>query len=126
VSIENSRNSERDCSLLRDWGIPTALSLLECREANSDLFIICSGGISKADEIVKALCMDADMAALGGSVLRVLLEKGYEGAEQYMVSLINGMKTLMLLLGARDVSELKNVPFLLKGELGELYSYKFK
>lgn len=126
VSIENSRDTERDCSLMRDWGIPTALSLLECRKAEADMFIICSGGISKADEIVKALCMDADMAALGGAVLRVIMEKGYEAAEKYLLELINGMKTLMLLLGAKDVTELKNVPYLLKGELRELYSYKFK
>ncbi|HYF75436.1 MAG TPA: type 2 isopentenyl-diphosphate Delta-isomerase [Candidatus Nitrosocosmicus sp.] len=126
VSIESSRNTKGDCSLMEDLGIPTAMSLLECRRANSDMFIICSGGISKADEIVKALCMDADMAALGGSVLRVLLEKGYEAAEGYMNVLIGGIKTLMLLLGAKDIAELKNVPYLLKGELRELYSYKFK
>lgn len=126
VSIENSRNVEKDCSLMKDWGIPTALSLLECRKADSDLFIICSGGISKADEIIKALCMDADMVALGGSVLRIMLEKGYEAAEQYLEVLISGMKTLMLLLGARDIAELKNVQYLLKGEVRELFSYKFK
>lgn len=126
VSIESSRNTERNCSLMQNWGIPTALSLLECRKANSDLFIICSGGISKADEIVKALCMDADMVALGGAVLRVLLEKGFEPAEKYLEELINGIKVLMLLLGAKEVSELKNVPYLLKGELRDLYSYKFK
>lgn len=125
VSIESARNTERDCSLMMDWGIPTALSLLECRKASSDMFIICSGGISKADEIVKALCMDADMAALGGALLRILMEKGYEAAEMYMMELINGIKTLMLLLGAREISELKNVQYLLKGEVRELFTYKF-
>lgn len=126
VSIESSRNSERDCSSMESLGIPTALSLLECRKASSDLFVICSGGIAKPDEIIKALCMDADMVALGGTILRILIEKGYEAAEKYMEDLIKGIKVLMLLLGAADISELKNVPYLLKGELRELYSYKFK
>lgn len=126
VSIESSRNIERDCSLMENWGIPTALSLLECRKANSDLFVICSGGISKSEEIIKALCMDADMVALGGALLRVLIEKGYEAAECYMEELIKGIKVMMLLLGAKDVTELKDVQYLLKGELRELYSYKFK
>ncbi|KUO70787.1 MAG: hypothetical protein APF77_07585 [Clostridia bacterium BRH_c25] len=126
VSIESSRNIERDCSFMKAWGIPTALSLLECRKANSDLFLICSGGISKPEELIKALCMDADMVALGGAILRILIEKGYEAAERYMEDLIYGAKVLMLLLGAKDVTELKNIPYLLKGELRELYSYKFK
>lgn len=126
VSIESLRNIDRDCSLMENWGIPTALSLLECRKASSDLFVICSGGISKSEEIIKALCLDADMVALGGALLRILLEKGYEAAEKYMEALINGTKVMMLLLGARDVTELKNVKYLLKGELRELYSYKFK
>lgn len=126
VSIENFRNADKDCSFMEDWGIPTALSLLESRKASSDLFIICSGGISKPDEVVKALCMDADLVALGGAVLRVLVEKGYEDAERYLEKLIYGVKVLMLLLGAKDISELKNVPYLLKGEINELYSYKFK
>lgn len=125
VDIEGFRNTERDCSFMKAWRIPTALSLLECRKASSDLFLICSGGISKPEEIVKALCMDADMAALGGAVLRVLLEKGYDAAEKYMEDLIYGIRVLMLFLGAKDISELKNVPYLLKGGLRELYSYKF-
>ncbi|HYE80938.1 MAG TPA: type 2 isopentenyl-diphosphate Delta-isomerase [Clostridia bacterium] len=125
VNIESSRDTERDCSFMKNLGIPTALSLLECRKANSDLFLICSGGISKPEEIIKALCMDADMVALGGAILRILLEKGYDAAEKHMEDLIYGIKVLMLLLGAKDITELKNVPYLLKGQLRELYSYKF-
>jgi len=125
VSIESSRNIIRDCSFMENLGIPTALSLLECRKASSDLFIICSGGITKPEEVIKALCMDADMVALGGVILRILLEKGYDAAEKYMGELIYGSKVLMLLMGAKDIAELKNVPYLLKGELRELYSYKF-
>ena len=125
VSIESLRNVERDCSFMKDWGIPTALSLLECRKANSDLFLICSGGITKPEEVIKALCMDADMVALGGVILRILIEKGYDAAEKYMEKLIYEARVLMLLLGAKDVTELKNVSYLLKGELRELYSYKF-
>lgn len=120
VSIESLRNSERNCSFLEDWGIPTALSLLECRKASSDMFIICSGGISKAEEVIKALCMDADMAAIGGAILRILLEQGCDAAEKYLEELIYEIKVLMLLLGAKDVSDLKNVQYLLKGEIREL------
>lgn len=121
VCIESLRNTERDCSFMQNWGIPTALSLVECRRANSDLFLICSGGITKSEEIVKALCMDADMVALGGSILRLLVESGYEAAEKYLQQMIYEIKVFMLLLGAKDVTELKNVRYLLKGELKEMY-----
>lgn len=126
ISIENLRNNEIDCSFMGNLGIPTALSLLECRMANSNMFIICSGGISKSEEIIKALCMDADMVALGGAVLRVLMEEGYDAAEKYIGGLIYETKVMMLLLGAKDITGLKNVPYLLKGELGEIYNRKFK
>lgn len=123
ISIESLRNEEKDCSFLENWGIPTALSLLQCRKANSDMFIICSGGISKPEEVIKALCMDADMVALGGVLLRILLEKGYDAAEEYMEELIYRIRVMMLLLGAKDITELKNVPYLLKGELKEIFGY---
>ncbi len=126
VSIETLRNSEMECTLTESLGIPTALSLLECRKANSDMFIICSGGMAKPEEVIKALCMDADMAALGGTILRILMEKGYEAAENYMEGLLYGIRVMMLLLGAKDITELKNVPYLLKGEIRELYGYKFR
>jgi isopentenyl-diphosphate delta-isomerase len=126
VSIESQRNLERDRSFMKNWGIPTAQSLLECRKASSDLFLICSGGISKPEEIIKALCMDADMVALGGALLRILVERDYEAAEKYLEKLIYETRVLMLLLGAREIIELKNVHYLLKGELRELYSYKFR
>jgi len=60
------------------------------------------------------------MAALGGTILRILLEQGYDAAEKYMAALIYEIRVLMLLLGAKDITDLKNVPYLLKGELGEL------
>lgn len=125
VAIENRRNKERDYSFLENWGIPTALSLLECRNVSSGLHIICTGGITKAEEIVKALCMGADIAGISGVILRILIDKGYDAAEKFIEGLIHETRVMMLLLGAKNIQELKNVPYLLKGELKELYTYKF-
>lgn len=125
VSIENMRNKERDYSFLENWGIPTALSLLECRNASGDLHVICTGGIKKSEEIVKAICMGADMTGISGVILRELFQKGYSSAEKLIDDIIHETKVMMLLLGAKDIQELKKVPYLLKGELKELYNYKF-
>ncbi len=126
IEIENARNQEQSCELLSNWGIPTALSLLECRRLGKSMNIICSGGITNAEEIVKSLCMGANITAISGAILRTLLNNGYEAAENLLKQILHQTKVLMLLLGAGDIQSLKSVPYLLKGELRELYLGKFE
>jgi isopentenyl-diphosphate delta-isomerase len=73
-----------------------------------------------ADEVVKALCAGAQMTGISGPVLRQLLEGGYEGTEKYLQNIIYKSKVIMLLLGKKNIEELKTVPFRIKGELKEL------
>jgi isopentenyl-diphosphate Delta-isomerase len=120
IKIESARNDKMNFSELFDWGIPTALSLLECRSLSKDLNIICSGGMKSADQVVKALCAGADMVGISGPVLRKLLEGGYEGAEKYLQNIIYKSKVIMLLLGKKNLKELRTVPYRVKGELKEL------
>ena len=42
IEIENLRNMSIDLSELYSWGIPTALSLIKCREVSNDLRLISS------------------------------------------------------------------------------------
>jgi isopentenyl-diphosphate delta-isomerase len=120
IKIESARNKEFDFGELFEWGIPTALSLIECRSVSKDLNIICSGGIRSAEEIVKALCAGADMTGISGPILRALLESDYEGALKYVENIIYKSKVIMFLLGKKNVKELKTVPYRIKGELKEL------
>jgi isopentenyl-diphosphate delta-isomerase len=120
IKIESARNEDFDFSELFQWGIPTALSLLECRTISNSLNIICSGGMRSAEEIVKALCAGANMTGISGPILRELLTGGVEGAEKYLQNLIYKSKVIMLLLGKKNIEELKTVPFRVKGELKEL------
>jgi isopentenyl-diphosphate Delta-isomerase len=120
IKIESARNEKMNFSELFQWGIPTALSLLECRSLSRDLNIICSGGMKRADEVVKALCAGADMVGISGLILRELLEGGYEGAEKYLQNIIYKSKVIMLLLGKKNLQELRTVPYRVKGELKEL------
>ncbi len=125
IEIENRRSFGRDHSFLSDWGVPTALSLLECRRADEELFIVCSGGITKSEEIVKALCMGANLTAMSGAILRILLKQNYGRAAEYLDRIIYEVKLMLLLLGAGSIDELRKTPYLLKGELRELYINKF-
>ena len=120
IKIESERNEEFDFSELSQWGIPTALSLLEVRSLSKDLNIISSGGMRSGDEVVKALCLGANMIGISGPILRELLEGGYEGAERYLQNIIYKSKVIMLLLGKKNIEDLKTVPYRLKGDLKEL------
>lgn len=125
IQIENNRNNNRNYDFLANWGIPTALSLLECRKVSKNMKIICSGGITKSEEITKALTMGADLVGISGKILETLLTQGYEQAEKLIESLIYETKVIMLLLGAKNINELKQKQFLVKGETKELIKSKF-
>lgn len=123
IKIESERNKEFHFDELFDWGIPTALSLIEARRLRNDLNIVCSGGIKKADEVVKALCLGANMTGISGPVLKAFLHGEYEGILEYLQNIIYKSKVIMLLLGKQNINELKSVPYRIKGELRELLNY---
>lgn len=120
IEIEDLRNYEHNFYEFYSWGIPTAASLIQCCSINSNLNIICSGGITKAEEIVKSLCIGANIVGISGLLLKELLSNGYESCEKLMDDIIYKTKIIMLLVGAKDINELKNIPYIVKGELKEL------
>lgn len=125
IEIEGARSGNKEnagpaASFLEDWGILAACSLLQCRSASSRLNIISSGGIRKAEEIVKSICMGADMTAVGGRLLYELLTNGFGAANKWLERLMYETRVLMLLVGAGDLRQLKKVPYLLKGTIKEL------
>jgi isopentenyl-diphosphate delta-isomerase len=125
VAIENSRNQGFDFTFLKHWGISTAQSLVECRNVAADLKLVCSGGIAKAEEVVKAIAVGASITGISGLILRQLLDNGYATAEASIERLQHEMKVIMLLLGAENIEKLSKVSYLLKGELYQLYKQKF-
>lgn len=124
IKIESERNKEFHFDELFDWGIPTALSLIEARSLSDDLNIVCSGGVKASDEVIKALCLGANMTGISGPILKSFLDGGYEGALEYLQNIIYKSKVMMFLLGKKNIEELKSVPFRIKGELKELVDYK--
>ncbi len=120
IEIEDRRNDEIDFSDIYSWGIPTALSLLQCKDIGEDLKIISSGGIKTSLDILKSLILGAHMVGIGGMILRKLIEDGYEVADKYMEGLIYKLKVLMALTGSKNIEELKNTPYKIKGVLKDL------
>ena len=118
--IEDNRRFDMEFSEFYCWGIPTAKILLDMQDKPDDLFLIASGGIKTAIDIVKALVLGADMTAMSGEVLSYLMHGGYEFAKEFLDSLIYKLKMIMVMLGARNISELKNVDYKIFGKLKEI------
>ncbi len=120
IEIEDLRDFETDFSEIYDWGIPTAKSIIDTRSVSDDIFIIASGGLKDAMDIVKSLVLGANMAAMSGEVLKYLLHGGYDACENFLRELNHKIKIIMALLGVTSIEELKKVDYKLTGKLKDL------
>ena len=71
-------------------------------------------------DIVKSLILGADYVGISGELLKYLLHGGYDYARAYLEEIIYKTKMIMLLLGARNIEELKNTPYKITGRLKEI------
>lgn len=111
TGVEALRGSPRQRSLgleLRNWGIPTAASIHYARRA--ELGVIASGGIRGPGDIVRALALGAQVASMALPFLRAHAEGGVRGLQDFGAGLGEGIRALMVLTGARQVSELAIAP----------------
>ena len=120
IEIENLRTLERDFSELYGWGIPTAKALINAREQAPDACIIGSGGVRSSMDIVKALIIGADITAASGEILSFLVHGGPDYAKQHLDDQFYKLRALMVMLGAKNIQELKNVPYKVTGRLKEI------
>ena len=60
------------------------------------------------------------MTAMSGEVLSYLMHGGYEVAKEFLDSLIYKLKMLMVMLGAKNISELRNIDYKVFGKLKEI------
>lgn len=120
IEIENMRYTEMDYTELYEWGIPTALALLECRQLPRDLNLISSGGIRSSLDIAKSMALGSKAVGIAGEILLFLLHGGYDSAKKYLENTTYKFKVVMLLLGKSNVADLAQVDYRIKGELRDL------
>ncbi|MDD5628564.1 MAG: type 2 isopentenyl-diphosphate Delta-isomerase [Elusimicrobia bacterium] len=100
-----------------EWGIPTAASLWEV--APLGLQIVGSGGIRSGLDVAKCLVLGADAAGMALPVLRAWRRGGYGAVLSCLQDVIAELKTVMLLVGARDIPALKKHRPVITGQLRE-------
>jgi isopentenyl-diphosphate delta-isomerase len=111
TGVEALRGSRRQQALgaeLREWGIPTAASLVYARRAG--LRAIASGGVRGAVDVVRALALGAHAAGLALPFLRAYSHGGSAAAAEFGADLAEGIRSAMLLAGVRRIAELPRVP----------------
>jgi isopentenyl-diphosphate delta-isomerase len=104
--------------LFWDWGIPTALSLIEVKNA-VDLPLIASGGIRNGLEIAKCIALGATMSAMAYPFLKAASESK-ESLFTYSTRLIYELKGSMFLTGSSNIRELAKSRLILTGELADM------
>jgi isopentenyl-diphosphate delta-isomerase len=96
---------------LWDWGIPTAASLVQLQGLG--LQVIATGGVRSGTDIAKAVALGAVAGGLAAPVLKAYRAGGYDGALTYLRRLIHTVRSIMLLTGSRNVSDLQRAPKIL-------------
>jgi len=104
---------KRTGEFFRGWGIPTAESLLMVQKGAPGLPVIASGGIRNGIEIAKAIALGADAAGIAGPLLKAAV-KSDSAVVDYLVTVIQTLKTAMFCIGAASIRELKHTPYLQK------------
>jgi isopentenyl-diphosphate delta-isomerase len=100
-----------------DWGIPTAVSIVEVSQT-VNIPIIASGGIRNGVEMAKALALGANLTSLSHPVLHAAI-KGVEETKNVLSLLIEELKTSMFLVGADSVQALQETPIVVTGKTTE-------
>ncbi|MBU5678865.1 MAG: type 2 isopentenyl-diphosphate Delta-isomerase [Candidatus Aenigmatarchaeota archaeon] len=103
--------------IAKEWGIPTAISLLECLSVTK-IPIIASGGIRNGLEIAKCLALGAIACGIALPLLKPAL-KSSEEVENKLKEIIEEIKIAMFLVGAKDIKELRKRPLVITGKTKE-------
>lgn len=118
ISIELARADDMELAMVgepfKTWGLPTAISIVEARDAAPDALVIGSGGVRTGVDVAKAIALGADIVGIAQPFLQaVMTEKGRTLARVLRTQL----KMVMVLTGSRSVEALKQAPAVVTGRL---------
>ena len=100
-----------------DWGVPTAVCVVEAVQSTG-LPVIASGGVRSGLDIAKALGLGAELAGFALPILKPAAEGS--GAVKRRINLfIRQLRTSMFLVGARSIEGLREAPLVILGRTAE-------
>jgi isopentenyl-diphosphate Delta-isomerase len=114
AEIENKRNNH-SLPFFNQWGIPTAISIIEAASSKKGISVIGSGGIRTSLDIAKALALGANAVGIAGHFIQTLIKSGSESLYAEIVNLQRDLVLIMTALGAKSISDLKKAPIMISG-----------
>lgn len=101
--------------VLADFGTSTADSILLSRKAFPNRLVIGSGGLRDGLEVAKCLALGADACAMAWPFL-VAAQRGVEAVVTEIEGVIETLRTVMFLVGAPDLLQLRRTPLQEEGQ----------
>ncbi|MCL5105917.1 MAG: type 2 isopentenyl-diphosphate Delta-isomerase [Candidatus Marsarchaeota archaeon] len=118
IAIELFRNSSHDMDFIKEWGIPTAQSLIEIKSVFKR-FVTATGGIRTGSDVVKAIALGADSCGIAMPMLKAN-KNGSKGIKQHLAKLIEEIKYEMALLNCASIDDLKSLKFAINDPLSNI------
>ncbi len=115
-AAQGNHRLERIGRLFSGWGIPTAVSVIEC--APLGLPLIATGGVRTGLDAAKALALGATAVGVALPLLKAATES-YESLEEWLAGFLEELRTAMFLVGARTVADLRERETVLFGRVRE-------
>lgn len=100
-----------------DWGIPTAVSIVEVSQT-VNIPVIASGGIRTGVEVAKALALGSSLTSLSRPILRTAV-KGTKETTKLLSYLMDELKNAMFLIGVTSIENLRRTPLVITGRTAE-------
>jgi isopentenyl-diphosphate delta-isomerase len=98
--------------LLRDWGIPTPVSIVAA--AAAELPIIATGGVRNGLDAAKAHALGATLVGVARPLLQAALQ-GDEAVDAWIGQFLNELKTVLWLTGSASPETLRRRPRVIQG-----------
>jgi isopentenyl-diphosphate delta-isomerase len=100
-----------------DWGIPTAISLVETAQSVK-IPVIASGGLRTGTDVAKALALNASLCSISQPILEAAV-KGAQKTEDTLTCLVGELRNAMFLVGAKKIDDLTKTPVVITGNTAE-------
>lgn len=120
IDIEAKRAGVKVSKDIIQWGIPTAVSLVEVVDAvRKSIDVAATGGLYNSGDIAKALALGASISGMAAYPVYLLKNLGYSYLLQYLNNIEKELKKIMMMTGARSIKELQAVPMVISGYTAE-------
>jgi len=98
---------KRLAECFKEWGIPTAISILEIRSVLPKIPLIGSGGVRSGLDVAKVLALGADLGGMALPFLKHAYSGGLEAVKNYLEIVLLELRIAIALTGCRSIREFR-------------------